>query len=189
MDLLWYRVSLRLSCAVAFSSWAWATSTFACAWVRLLRGIRGSILASSWPFWTSSPVWTGIARISPEAFDFTLKVRIGWIAPEAVAVTTMSRRATGTSEYGGADCTFWHAAAPASTTALTTLSCRLTAGRLCPLRLLRRLRLLLLPRHPPAGTGFAAAAAPPARRESTARGPCVSGRPPVPARQSRPGGA
>src|SRR5213078_1248841 len=117
----WYRVSLRLSCAVAFSSWAWATSTFACAWVRLLRGIRGSILASSWPFW-----------ISPEALDFTLKVRIGWIAPEAVAVTMMSRRATGTSEYGGADCTFWHAATPASTTALTTLRCRLTAGLFGP---------------------------------------------------------
>src|SRR5205814_4540566 len=77
-------------------------------------------------------VGTGIARFSPEAVDFTLKVRIGWIAPEAVAVTTMSRRVTGTSEYGGADCTFWHAATPASTTALTTLRCRLTAGLVCP---------------------------------------------------------
>src|SRR5438046_5956736 len=130
MDLLWYRVSLRLSCAVAFSSWAWATSTFACAWVRLLRGIRGSILASSWPFWTSSPVWTGIARISPEAFDFTLKVRIGWIAPEAVAVTTMSRRATGTSEYGGAVSNLWQAATPATTAAVGTRSDRVTAGPL-----------------------------------------------------------
>src|SRR6266513_2045174 len=30
MDLLWYRVSLRLSCAVAFSSWAWASSARPC---------------------------------------------------------------------------------------------------------------------------------------------------------------
>src|SRR2546429_6745802 len=103
MDLLWNSASLRLSCAVAFSRCAWATLRFAWAWVRLLRGMRGSILARSVPLLTSSPVWTGISRISPEAFDFTLSVRIGWIAPEAVAVTTMSRRATGTSEYGGAE--------------------------------------------------------------------------------------
>src|SRR2546430_7946798 len=84
MDLLWNSASLRLSCAVAFSRCAWATLRFAWAWVRLLRGMRGSILARSVPLLTSSPVWTGISRISPEAFDFTLSVRIGWIAPEAV---------------------------------------------------------------------------------------------------------
>ena len=32
---------------------------------------------------------------SPDAFDFTLKVRIGWMTPDAVAVTTMSRCSTG----------------------------------------------------------------------------------------------
>src|SRR2546430_864288 len=112
MDLLWNSASLRLSCAVAFSRCAWATLRFAWAWVRLLRGMRGSILARSVPLLTSSPVWTGISRISPEAFDFTLSVRIGWIAPEAVAVTTMSRRATGTSEYGGPVPTLWQAAPP-----------------------------------------------------------------------------
>src|SRR3989442_13791646 len=72
--------------------------------------MRGSIFARSVPFLTSSPVWTGISRISPEAFDFTLSVRMGWITPDAVAVTTMSRRATGTREYGGADSTLWQAA-------------------------------------------------------------------------------
>src|SRR2546422_6627046 len=95
MDLLWYSASLRLSCAVAFSSCASATLRFAWAWVRLFCGMRGSIFARSVPFLTSSPVWTGISRISPEAFDFTLSVRMGWITPDAVAVTTMSRRATG----------------------------------------------------------------------------------------------
>src|SRR5256885_16658380 len=117
MDLLWNSASLRLSCAVAFARWAWAALRFAWAWVRLLRGMRGSILARSVPLLTSSPVWTGISRISPEAFDFTLSVRIGWIAPEAVAVTTMSRRATGTSEYGGAVSTLWQAATPPLTAA------------------------------------------------------------------------
>src|SRR2546429_7555496 len=112
MDLLWNSASLRLSCAVAFSRCAWATLRFAWAWVRLLRGMRGSILARSVPLLTSSPVWTGISRISPEAFDFTLSVRIGWIAPEAVAVATMSRRATGASEYGGAVSTLWQGGAP-----------------------------------------------------------------------------
>src|SRR5438309_4157870 len=102
MDLLWYSASLRLSCAVAFSSCASATLRFAWAWVRLFCGMRGSIFARSVPFLTSSPVWTGISRISPEAFDFTLSVRMGWITPDAVAVTTMSRRATGIREYGGA---------------------------------------------------------------------------------------
>src|SRR5207253_6774676 len=130
MDLLWNSASLRLSCAVAFSRCAWATLRFAWAWVRLLRGMRGSILARSVPLLTSSPVWTGISRISPEAFDFTLSVRIGWIAPEAVAVTTMSRRATGTSEYGGAVSTLWQAAARAITAAVGTRSDRVTAGPL-----------------------------------------------------------
>src|SRR2546428_12996531 len=114
MDLLWYSASLRLSCAVAFSSCASATLRFAWAWVRLFCGMRGSIFARSVPFLTSSPVWTGISRISPEAFDFTLSVRMGWITPDAVAVTTMSRRATGIREYGGADSTLWQAAPPAA---------------------------------------------------------------------------
>src|SRR5256885_7632377 len=112
MDLLWNSASLRLSCAVAFSRCAWATLRFAWAWVRLLRGMRGSILARSVPLLTSSPVWTGISRISPEAFDFTLSVRIGWIAPEAVAVTKLSRRATGTNQDRGAVPPLWQARAP-----------------------------------------------------------------------------
>src|SRR2546428_14078243 len=80
--------------------------------------MRGSIFARSVPFLTSSPVWTGISRISPEAFDFTLSVRMGWITPDAVAVTTMSRRATGIREYGGADSTLWQAAPPPLTAAV-----------------------------------------------------------------------
>ncbi len=94
---LWNSSSLRLNCAVALSSCALATARLACACVRLFCGILGSTLASSWPRFTSSPVCTGIWRISPEALDFTLKVRIGWITPDAVADTTMSRRATGTA--------------------------------------------------------------------------------------------
>ena len=90
--------------------------------------MRGSIFARSVPFLTSSPVWTGISRISPEAFDFTLSVRMGWITPDAVAVTTMSRRATGIREYGGADSTLWQAAPPAITAAIATGRCRVTAG-------------------------------------------------------------
>src|SRR5437879_11819764 len=120
MVLLWNSASLRLSCAVAFSRCAWATLRFAWAWVRLLRGMRGSILARSVPLLTSSPVWTGISRISPEAFDFTLSVRIGWIAPEAVPVTTMPRRATGIREYAGADSTLWQEAPPATAAAIAT---------------------------------------------------------------------
>ena len=58
--------------------------------------MRGSTFASNWPFFTSSPVWTGMAMISPDALDLTLRVRIGWITPDAVADTMMSRRATGT---------------------------------------------------------------------------------------------
>jgi hypothetical protein len=59
--------------------------------------MRGSIRVSSWPFFTSSPVWTGISMISPHALDFTLNVRIGCITPDAVAVTTMSLCSTGTA--------------------------------------------------------------------------------------------
>src|SRR2546425_7368927 len=110
MDLLWYRASLRLSCAVALSSWALATARLASACVRSFRGMRGSIFASSCPFLTSSPVCTGMSRISPEALDFTLRVRIGWIAPEADGETTMSRCATGTFSYSGADCVLWQEA-------------------------------------------------------------------------------
>jgi hypothetical protein len=95
MDCDRYRASLRLSWAVAVCSCARALSSLACASVRFWRGMRGSIRASSWPFLTSSPVWTRISMISPHAFDFTLNVRIGWITPEALAVTTMSRRSTG----------------------------------------------------------------------------------------------
>src|SRR2546428_9367947 len=75
--------------------------------------MRGSIFARSVPFLTSSPVWTGISRISPEALDFTLSVRIGWITPDAVAVTTMSRRAMAIFWYGGAASEWGDAAAPA----------------------------------------------------------------------------
>src|SRR2546421_6485483 len=38
------------------------------------------------------------------------------------SVTTMSRRATGTSEYGGAVSTLWQAATPAITAAVVTRS-------------------------------------------------------------------
>ena len=53
--------------------------------------------ARSWPRCTSSPVWTGIAMISPEALDLTLSVSTGWITPEADTATTMSRGSTDTS--------------------------------------------------------------------------------------------
>src|SRR5439155_19373025 len=76
----------------------------------------------------STPVWPGILRLSPEGLALLLRVRLGWIAPEAVAVTTMSRRATGTSEYGGAVSTLWQAATPAITAAVVTRSDRVTAG-------------------------------------------------------------
>src|SRR6266511_3657067 len=128
MDLLWYSVSLRLSCAVAFSSCASATVRFASAWVRSLRGMRGSIFASSCPRFTSSPVCTGISRISPEAFDFTLRVRIGWITPEADAVTTMSRCWTGIFSYSGAGCAFLQAATPSSRAAEAARRYRFTGS-------------------------------------------------------------
>src|SRR2546423_389597 len=170
MDLLWNSASLRLSCAVAFSRCAWATLRFAWAWVRLLRGMRGSILARSVPLLTSSPVWTGISRISPEAFDFTLSVRIGWIAPEAVAVTTMSRRATGTSEYGGAVSTLWQAAAPPTHPGGGPL------GRLRPAPAPRPAE--------PGGASFVAGFAPP---ESASAASWAFGKPPAPVRRSRRG--
>ena len=92
-----YKASLRLSCAVAVSSCARALSSAACAWARFCWGMRGSIRANSWPFCISSPVWTGISMISPHALDLTMNVRIGCTTPDALAVTTMSRRATGTA--------------------------------------------------------------------------------------------
>ena len=58
--------------------------------------------ASSWQGRTSSPVWTRISVIAPDACDLTCTVRIGWIVPAAEAVTTMSRRWTGTISYTGA---------------------------------------------------------------------------------------
>ena len=48
--------------------------------------------------------------ISPQAFDFTVKVSTGWITPSATAATTMSRRSTGTFSYRGADSAFLQAA-------------------------------------------------------------------------------
>src|SRR2546430_15831951 len=78
------------------------------------------------PFFTSSPVCTGMAMISPDAFDFTLRVRIGWITPEAVAVTMMSRRAAGVVVFGRTDSALLQPAAPRRTSARAARGYRLT---------------------------------------------------------------
>ena len=97
-------VSSRASWVVALSNCALATARFARAWSSALLGSRGSIRARSWPGRTSSPVWTRISMMSPDAWDFTSTVRSGWMAPAADAVTTMSRRSTATFSYTGAGC-------------------------------------------------------------------------------------
>src|SRR5207249_10399163 len=108
-------VSDRASCALALLSCACATCRFACDWARLLRGRRGSMEASSWPAFTSSPVCTFISMISPEAFDLTSTVSTGSMAPDADADTTSVRRETGTASYVGAAWGLPQAMTPAST--------------------------------------------------------------------------
>jgi len=58
-----------------------------------------------------------MAMISPDAFDLTLSVRIGWITPDAVADTTMSRRTTGTVSYAGTGASLRHDSTATSVTA------------------------------------------------------------------------
>src|SRR2546430_9198156 len=57
--------------------------------------------------------------ISPQAFDFTMKVSDGWITPSATAATTISRRSTGTVSYRGADSACLQAAPPSASAAAT----------------------------------------------------------------------
>jgi hypothetical protein len=89
-----YSVSERFFCDSALARRAFATSRSAFAWLSELLAVRGSTWISRAPRCTSEPVSTFMARISPEALDFTSTVVSGWIAPLARADTTMSRRST-----------------------------------------------------------------------------------------------
>jgi len=81
---------------VALSSCAFATSRLAWACVRLFWGMRGSTFASNLALLHLVARLDGHGDDLPDALDLTLRVRIGWITPDAVAETMMSRRATAT---------------------------------------------------------------------------------------------
>ena len=87
----------RFNCDRALASWALSTCSVARAVATSFSGIRLSTCSMSVPRRTTSPVWTLMSRISPDALDFTCTTVSALIAPDACAVTMMSRFCTATA--------------------------------------------------------------------------------------------